>query len=134
MTEESAIKTPLEYAARYSAEAIRCLGECQGKYASFINKRLAADFAMPTRLADCKTPMELMEVWSDFYSSALTDYSNHANFIGEIGSEAVEGLVREAECEAEDIASATSKILKVGNGKAAPKPDGAGIESGAEAA
>ena len=110
MTEDT--KTPLDFANRYSAEAMKALGECQGKYVAFISKRLSEDFAIPQRLTDCKTLMEVMDVWSDFYSTALSHYMDHARCMTEAGTEAVEDMVREVETEAEEIAEATGKMLK----------------------
>jgi hypothetical protein len=112
MTDHSNTKTPIDFASRYGTEAMRTLSECQGKYAAFINNRLSEDFAMPQRLADCKTPMEIMDVWSDFYSTAMGHYMDHAKQLTEAGTEAVEEFVREAEEEAEEIAEATGKVLK----------------------
>ena len=108
-------KSALEFAGRYSAEAIKTLTSCQGKYAAFINQRLKEDFAMPQRLADCKTPMEIMDVWADFYTTAMGHYMDHARNLTEAGNEAVEEFVREVEFEAEELADATSKALKAAN-------------------
>ena len=108
-------KTAMDFAGRYGAEAIRTLTNCQGKYAAFINQRLAEDFAMPQRLTDCKTPMEIMDVWADFYTTALGHYTDHARNLTETGTEAVEEFVREVEVEAEELAETTSKVLKAAN-------------------
>lgn len=115
MSDVSETRTPIDFAARYGADAVRALGECQGKYASFINKRLSEDFALPQKLADCKSPMEIMDVWSNFYSTALGHYMDHAKQMTEAGSEAVEEFVRDAEEDAEEIAEATGKALKAMN-------------------
>lgn len=107
--------TAMEFAGRYATEAVRTLSECQGKYAAFINKRLSEDFAIPQRLSDCKTPMELMDVWANFYSTAMSHYFDHARQVTEAGTQAVEEFVREAETEAEELFDATGKALKVVN-------------------
>jgi hypothetical protein len=104
--------TAMEFAGRYGTEAVRTLSECQGEYAAFINKRLSEDFAMPQRLAGCKTPMEMMDVWADFYSTAMGHYFDHARQVTEAGTEAAEEFVREAEAEAEELFDATGKALK----------------------
>lgn len=108
-------RTAMDFAGRYSAEAIKTLSNCQGKYAAFINQRLSEDFAMPQRLAGCKTPMEIMDVWTDFYSTAMGHYTDHARNLAETGTEAVEEFVREVEVEAEEMAETTSKALKAAN-------------------
>lgn len=104
--------TAMEFAGRYCTEAMRTLGQCQGEYASFINNRLSEDFAMPQRLADCITPMEIMDVWADFYSTATSHYFDHARQMTEVGTQAAEEFVREAEAEAEELVDAAGKSLK----------------------
>jgi len=111
-------KTAMDFAGRYSAEAIRTLSNCQGKYAAFINQRLSEDFAMPQRLSECKTPMEIMDVWADFYSTAMGHYTQHARTLTETGTEVVEEFVREVEVEAEEMAETASKVLKAANANA----------------
>ena len=113
-------KTAMDFAGRYSADAVKTLSNCQGKYAAFINQRLSEDFAMPQRLSGCKTPMEVMDVWADFYSTAMGNYTDHARDLTETGTEAAEDFVREVEVEAEELAETTSKILN----KAANANDG----------
>lgn len=108
-------KTGMDFAGRYSADAIKTLTGCQGKYAAFINQRLSEDFAIPQRLSGCKTPMEIMDVWTDFYTTAMSHYTDHARNLAETGTEAVEGFVREVEVEAEELVETTSKVLKAAN-------------------
>ncbi len=108
-------KTAMDFAGRYGADAIKTLSNCQGKYAAFINQRLSEDFAMPQRLSGCKTPMEVMDVWADFYSTAMSNYTDHARNLAETGTEAVEEFVREVEVEAEEMAQTTGKVLKAAN-------------------
>ncbi|MEM7633709.1 MAG: phasin family protein [Pseudomonadota bacterium] len=108
-------RTAMDFAGRYSADAIKTLSSCQGKYAAFMKQRLSEDFAMPQRLSGCKSPMEIMDVWADFYSTAMNDYMGHARNLAETGTEAVEEFVREVEVEAEEMAETTSKVLKAAN-------------------
>jgi hypothetical protein len=79
---------------------MRALAECQGKYAAFVSKRLAEDFAMPSRLAECRSPMEVIDVWAGFYRTAMEHYAGHARTMTELGQQALEDTVREAELEA----------------------------------
>ena len=108
-------RTAMDFAGRYSADAIKTLSSCQGTYAAFMKQRLSEDFAMPQRLSDCKSPMEIMDVWADFYSTAMSNYMDHARNLAETGTEAVEEFVREVEVEAEEMAETTSKVLKAAN-------------------
>jgi hypothetical protein len=108
-------RTAMDFAGRYSTDAIRTLSSCQGKYAAFVKQRLSEDFAMPQRLSGCKTPMEIMDVWADFYSTAMGDYMDHARSLAETGTEAVEEFVREVEVEAEEVAQTATEALKAAN-------------------
>ena len=108
-------RTAMDFASRYGVDAIKTLSSCQGKYAAFMKQRLSEDFAMPQRLSGCKTPMEIMDVWADFYSTAMGDYMNHARNLAETGTEAVEDFVREVEVEAEEVVQTANKALKAAN-------------------
>ncbi|MGI9514795.1 MAG: phasin family protein [Anderseniella sp.] len=108
-------RTAMDFAGRYSTDAIRTLSSCQGKYAAFVKQRLSEDFAMPQRLSGCKTPMEIMDVWADFYSTAMGDYMDHARSLAETGNEAVEEFVREVEVEVEEVAQTATEALKAAN-------------------
>ncbi|MEE4235541.1 MAG: phasin family protein, partial [Anderseniella sp.] len=112
----------ITHAMKYGAEAMRALTDCQGKYASFVSKRLTEDMAMPARLAECKSPMEVIEVWTDFYSKALEDYTAHARNMTALGQQALEDTVREAEVEAAEIAEATGAAIEKVTGVKAVSP------------
>jgi len=106
----------ISHAMNYSAEAVRALTDCQGKYASFVSKRIREDMAMPTRLAECKSPMEVIDVWADFYRTAMEQYADHARNMTQIGQEVIEEAVRETEVEAAEAAAAVSKTLEHATG------------------
>jgi hypothetical protein len=115
----------LTHTMNYSTDAMRALAECQGKYAAFVSKRLAEDFAMPSRLAECRSPMEVIDVWAGFYRTAMEHYAGHARTMTELGQQALEDTVREAELEAADIVDAAASAIKAVEpaGDAAAKSD-----------
>ncbi len=108
----AAPENAVEHAIHYSSQAMRALTECQGKYASFVSKRISEDMAMPGRLAGCKSPMEVIDVWADFYRTAMEQYADHARSMTQLGQEAIEEVVRETEVEAAEAAAAVSKTLE----------------------
>ncbi len=112
----------ISHAMNYGAEAMRALTHCQGRYASFVSKRIDEDIAMPARLAECKSPMEVIDVWADFYRKALEDYTAHARSMTALGQQALEDTVREAEVEAAEIAEATGKAIEQTTGIKAVTP------------
>lgn len=102
----------ISHAMNYGAEAMRALTDCQGKYASFVSKRIKEDMAMPTRLAECKSPMEVIDVWADFYRTAMEQYADHTRSMTVLGQQALEDTVRQAEVEAAGIAEATGEAIE----------------------
>lgn len=112
----------ITHAMNYGAEAMRALTGCQSKYASFVSKRLAEDMAMPAKLVECKSPMDVIDVWADFYRKALEDYTAHARSMTALGQQALEDTVREAEVEAAEIAEATGAAIEKATGVKAVTP------------
>jgi len=106
----------ISHAMNYGAEAMRALTDCQGRYASFVSKRIKEDMAMPARLAECKSPMEVIDVWADFYRTAMEQYADHARSMTQLGQQALEDTVREAEVEAAEIAEATGAAIEKATG------------------
>jgi hypothetical protein len=102
----------MTHTMQYSTQAMRMLSDCQGKYAAFVSKRLSEDLAMPSRLAECKSPMEVIDVWADFYSTAMGQYADQVRTMTELGQKAVEDTVREAELEVSDMAKAAGEAIK----------------------
>ena len=107
----------MSHALNYSADAVRALTQCQSKYAAFVSDRLAEDIAMPSRLAECKSPMEVIDVWADFYRTAMDQYATHAKNMTERGQQAMEEAVLEVELEVEDLAETAERTLKAVEGK-----------------
>jgi len=67
---------------------------------------------MPSRLAECKSPMEVIDVWADFYSTAMGQYADQIRTMTELGQKVVEDTVREAELEVSDMAEAAGQAIK----------------------
>jgi hypothetical protein len=83
----------ISHAMNYGAEAMRALTHCQGK-----------------------SPMEVIDVWAEFYRRALEDYAAHARSLTLLGQEALEEAVRETEVEAAEAAAAISKSVEEATG------------------
>ena len=112
----------ISHAMNYGAEAVRALTDCQGKYASFVSMRIKEDMALPTRLAECKSPMDVIDVWANFYRKAMEDYTAHARNMTALGQQALEETVREAEVEATEVVEATARAIEQTTGFKAVTP------------
>jgi hypothetical protein len=76
----------LDSAAKMQAESLR-----------FILDRVRKDLEIPARLAECKSPVDVLEVQASFASTMVSDYLNET---GKLLSLTMEG-VRESASEAE---------------------------------
>lgn len=92
----------IDHAMKYGQDAMKALTECQSRYANFVTMRLAEDVAMPSRLAECHTPMEVIDVWAGFYRTAMQQYAEHLHQMSEMGQKMVTDAVEETTAEAEE--------------------------------
>jgi hypothetical protein len=46
------------------------------EWASFVNRRLKEDLAMPQQLAGCRTPQDLYRVYAQFFQNACSQYQS----------------------------------------------------------
>ena len=99
----------IDHAMKYGQDAVKALSECQGRYASFVTTRLAEDLAMPSRLAECRTPMEVIEVWASFYSTATQQYADHLREMTDMGQKMVTETVEEVAAETEEALEAAGE-------------------------
>ena len=111
----------IEHAMKYSQDAMKALSECQGRYASFVTTRLSEDMAMPSRLAECRTPMEVLEVWAGFYGTATQQYAEHLRAMTEMGQKIATEAAEEISAEAEDTIEAAEDTLKAARDAAESK-------------
>jgi hypothetical protein len=88
------------------------LSDYQKQCLEFVRLRAAENLAMPQRLAECRSPADLLEVWSGYFQTAMNQYSDHAHAVTAAGTEAAETLVREAEIEVEEAADAATEAMR----------------------
>jgi hypothetical protein len=79
-----------------------------GESASFVTRRWQQDLDLINRISACKTPVELLQVQSEFMQRALVDYMREATKLGDMETEAgvseIEAMdrgLREAGAEAQ---------------------------------
>jgi hypothetical protein len=46
------------------------------EWASFVNRRLKEDLAVPQHLAECRTPQDLYRVYTQFFQNACSQYQS----------------------------------------------------------
>ena len=66
----------------------------------FLKQRYEKDRALFTSLAKAEKPNDVMELWSGFWSNAMSDYSNEAGKLGALAAataeQVMEGISEEA--------------------------------------
>jgi CBS domain-containing protein len=59
------------------------------EYLDFLRRRGVEDVGFPARLASCKTPTEVMQVYQSFFEKAARDYQDEYAALARIGSSAL---------------------------------------------
>ncbi len=70
--------------------------EVMTESADFVMKRLQHDLETQRAMLNCKTPAELMQVQSDFYQTAMQQYSEEAVHLFKLMSDATEEAMKGA--------------------------------------
>jgi hypothetical protein len=65
----------------------RMMTSCNDELMSFGRNRLKEDLDMPQKLAECKTPQDVMNVYFGFYQTALKQYADEAGELTRICTE-----------------------------------------------
>ena len=64
------------------------IAACNAEATRFIGKRLAKDFEVPAKLANCQTPTDVLELQSAFVQTLIADSSDEAQRMSALASEA----------------------------------------------
>jgi len=57
---------------------------CQKEWYGFIQSRWIENLAMPKRLSRCQSPMDVQQVYADYWRRTLEQYSGEFQHLGEI--------------------------------------------------
>ncbi|MGI9405184.1 MAG: phasin family protein [Hyphomicrobiaceae bacterium] len=64
------------------------IAACNAEATRFFGKRLAKDFEIPTQLANCQSPTDILEVQSSFVQTLIADYADEAQRMSALATEA----------------------------------------------
>lgn len=62
-------------------------GKLAGESAGFVSRRLRQDLDLLERMAACKTPLELLQLQSDFMQKMLVDYMKEVGTLADMETE-----------------------------------------------
>jgi Phasin protein len=62
--------------AKINSRVYESIAAVNKEWASFVNRRLKVDLAMPQQLAECKTAHDLYRVYGEFFQNAYADYQS----------------------------------------------------------
>ena len=108
--------------------ALTALAEVNGKvydnlaainksWASFLNRRLKEEFAMPQQLAACKTVQDMYGVYTEFFQNAYADYQSEFEQIGKLGKSLADETVQAVQARMEDVTREATRANGNGNGR-----------------
>lgn len=64
----------LEIMREFNARALAQWTEAHSVWLRFMQRRFAHDMELPSRLAGCKSPQDLVRVYAEFFRAAAQDY------------------------------------------------------------
>lgn len=64
----------------------KAMQTCNEELMVFGSDRLKKDFAIPQQLAECKTPQDVINVYNDFFQTALKQYTEEATTLAKIAN------------------------------------------------
>src|SRR5262245_48030916 len=73
-------------------------------WATFVNRRLEKDLAMPKQLAACKTVQEMYGVYADFFQTAVSDYQSEFEQMSKLGKALADETMQAMQARAEEAA------------------------------
>lgn len=110
----------LDAVGEMNQKLYKAMQTCNEELMSFGSRRLKQDFAIPQQLAECKTPNEVVNFYSDFFQTAFKQYSDEANALAKIANdftkEAFDSLQQEMEIVAETADPSTAPTPKAVKG------------------
>jgi hypothetical protein len=62
--------------ADVNSRLFECIAAVNNEWASFVNRRLKEDLAVPQQLAQCKTIQDLYQVYAQFFQNACDQYQS----------------------------------------------------------
>ncbi len=62
--------------AEVNTRLFESIAEANKEWATFVNRRLKEDLAIPQQLAECRTPQDLYRVYAQFFQNACSQYQS----------------------------------------------------------
>lgn len=72
------------------------------EWASFVNRRLKEDLAVPQQLAECRTPQDLFRVYAQFFQNACSQYQSGLEQMTKLGQSIAENALQPLQLGAEE--------------------------------
>jgi hypothetical protein len=79
-------KPDLQLASGWTGGLGSLFANLSTEYTGFVQARMKEDLGLPMRLASCKTPIEVVQVYQAFFTKALGDYQSEYAEFARIGS------------------------------------------------
>lgn len=95
--------------AHLHSRLIRNALEVNAELLDFARRRVGEDISTSERLSRSRNPAEATEVMNGFYQKALKDYTQEAEKIMKIGTDAARRSIEETQAEADEVLTNSSE-------------------------
>ncbi|MAL78824.1 MAG: hypothetical protein CMN55_06865 [Sneathiella sp.] len=79
-----AVPGDFEAAVKQNEKIVKIMQVWGEEVLNFGTDRLKEDMAIPAQLAECKTPQEVMNVYTNFFQTAFRQYTEEASRLGDL--------------------------------------------------
>jgi hypothetical protein len=88
--------------AEANARLYESMAAANREWASFVNRRLREDLAVPQQLAECRTAQDLFRVYALFFQNACSQYQSGLEQMTKLGQSIAENALRPLQARPED--------------------------------
>jgi hypothetical protein len=88
--------------AEVNTRLYQSIAAVNNEWASFVNRRLKEDLAVPHQLAECKTVLDLYRVYAQFFQNACSQYQSGLEQMTKLGLAVTETALQPLQPRSED--------------------------------
>jgi hypothetical protein len=87
--------------AEVNTKLYESMAAANREWASFVNRRLKEDLAVPQQLAECRTPQDLYRVYALFFQNACSQYQSGLEQMTKLSQSITENALRAMQSSSE---------------------------------
>ena len=92
--------------AEANARLYESMAAANSEWASFVNRRLKEDLAMPQQLAECRTMQDVFRVYTQFFQNACSQYQSGLGEMTKLSQAMAENALQTLQSRSEEATRA----------------------------